>query len=320
MNTMIDRAQGVLLASACGDALGVPFEGTSSVILPEWVVMSGGGYGHYEPGQWSDDTEMAICIADALARGVDPLTRDGLDAIAQNFYGWLSDNPADVGLQTRSVIGKTAVSPGEHLSDAMIAEARRHYERRPRRSAGNGGIMRCGPIALAYLDNRLACAAAARRITALTHADPLCLDNAVLMCEMIRVGVTTGRFDPYAGLDLLGSDEAVMWRGYIDIGLQRDPHMLRSPKGYTVTCFQAALSCWNDTAFAPDRTLPQLLRSAVCTRGDTDTVAAVAGAIYGSIYGASALETQWVGDIHGWPGRNATDLRLMAHAITSHKE
>lgn len=315
--TLIDRAQGVLLASACGDALGVPFEGTSSVILPQWVHMSGGGYGHYEPGQYSDDTEMAVCIADVLAHGGDPNTADGLDAVARNFLGWLDSDPADIGIQTRSVLGRTKVGIGERVSDAMSRVALSHYHRRPQRSAGNGGIMRCGPIALAYLNDREACASAARRVTRLTHADPLCEQNAVLMCEIIRVGVTMGEFKPYAGLDLLDANDAAWWRTQIDTGLGRDPEALRSPKGYTVTCFQAALSCWNDVEFAPHRTLPELLRSAVCTRGDTDTVAAVAGAMYGSVLGASALEDQWIDDIHGWPGLRADDLRDMATAIVA---
>jgi len=57
---IVSRARGAMLASACGDALGVPYEFAAPTDSPEMI---GGGLGPYEPGEWSDDTQMAICIA-----------------------------------------------------------------------------------------------------------------------------------------------------------------------------------------------------------------------------------------------------------------
>jgi len=68
----LDRAAGVLLAQACGDALGVPYEGRSPGAVDDPPVMKGGGLGPYEPAEWSDDTEMALCIADALCADAVP--------------------------------------------------------------------------------------------------------------------------------------------------------------------------------------------------------------------------------------------------------
>ena len=61
---IVDRARGALLAAACGDALGVPYEFESPTQTPEMI---GGGLGPYDPGQWSDDTEMSTCVARVAA-------------------------------------------------------------------------------------------------------------------------------------------------------------------------------------------------------------------------------------------------------------
>ena len=63
-----DRIEGVLLGAACGDALGVPYElGSSSLAPGEAPRMVGGGLGPYAPGEWSDDTQMAVVIASVAA-------------------------------------------------------------------------------------------------------------------------------------------------------------------------------------------------------------------------------------------------------------
>ena len=63
-----DRIEGVLLGAACGDALGVPYEFGSAPLAPGEVPrMVGGGLGPYAPGEWSDDTQMAVVIARVAA-------------------------------------------------------------------------------------------------------------------------------------------------------------------------------------------------------------------------------------------------------------
>ncbi|WP_222426587.1 ADP-ribosylglycohydrolase family protein [Amycolatopsis rhizosphaerae] len=76
-----DRAAGALLGAAVADALGVPYE-YGSRPLEEQPRMHGGGLGGYAPGQWSDDTEMTVCLARVAATGLDLRTEDALNAIA----------------------------------------------------------------------------------------------------------------------------------------------------------------------------------------------------------------------------------------------
>ncbi|HRA27337.1 ADP-ribosylglycohydrolase family protein, partial [Ornithinibacter sp.] len=97
-----DRASGVLLAQAVGDALGVPYEfATPPPGEPEMI---GGGLGDLAPGEWSDDTQMSVCIARVAATGADLTSTTALDAVAAAFEGWLTGGASDVGIQTRAVL------------------------------------------------------------------------------------------------------------------------------------------------------------------------------------------------------------------------
>jgi len=105
-SAMKDRAAGVLLGQGCGDALGVPYEfGTPTTGEAQ---MAGGGLGSYQPGEWSDDTQMALCIAQVAATGADLRSANALDEIALAFEDWLRQGPSDVGIQTGSVLRAAA--------------------------------------------------------------------------------------------------------------------------------------------------------------------------------------------------------------------
>ncbi|WP_033328869.1 ADP-ribosylglycohydrolase family protein, partial [Streptomyces yerevanensis] len=142
----IDRAAGVLLGAAVGDALGVPYEFQATLRDDQQPRMIGGGLGPYAPGEYSDDTQMQICIAKVAADGADLRTPEALDAIATNFQGWLSGGASDVGSQTRAVLGAAGSAPGAPGA-AMLAAAR-SFTAGNDRSAGNGSLMRTGVVAL----------------------------------------------------------------------------------------------------------------------------------------------------------------------------
>jgi hypothetical protein len=143
----VDRACGALLASAAGDALDAGYEFTypAADLVPE---MTGGGLGGFAPGEWTDDTAQAVAIARIAATGVDLRTPEALSDIAQGFADWYAGGPADVGVQTAAVLSLAGPSPS---GSTMTAAAREVHERSGR-SAGNGSLMRTGPVALAHLD------------------------------------------------------------------------------------------------------------------------------------------------------------------------
>ena len=108
----MDRACGVLLGQACGDALGVPYEFATPPAPDELPQMTGGGLGYYEPGEWSDDTQMAVGIGQVSATGADLSSTSALDEIAERFLDWANNGATDVGIQTSSVLRSARTGEG----------------------------------------------------------------------------------------------------------------------------------------------------------------------------------------------------------------
>lgn len=301
----LDRAAGVLLGGACGDALGVPYEMSAPPVGE--AVMKGGGLGPYDPGEWSDDTQMTLCVADVAARGVDLTGPDALDAVADSFAAWLVGGATDVGAQTRTVLIEAARLEGR--PHERLTAASRALHERTGLTAGNGALMRTSVIGIWNVHDRSATAQAARSIAELTHADPLAADSSILWSEAIRVAVTEGRLDLTAGLDLVTPEHADSWSGWIEEATGEHPGRFDN-NGFTVTALQAAWAAitTTDRGDGSAMHLQRGLQAAVRAGHDTDTVAAIAGSLLGSRYGASAVPTQWRRMVHGWPGYRAHDL------------
>ncbi|MEU4097284.1 ADP-ribosylglycohydrolase family protein [Streptomyces sp. NPDC026673] len=314
-----DRAAGVLLGAAVGDALGVPYEFKATLREDQQPRMTGGGLGPYKPGEYSDDTQMQVCIAEVAATGADLRAPEALDAIAVNFRRWRSEGASDIGAQTRTVLyaaGRMPGSPGEAL-----LEAARQYTAGHRLTAGNGSLMRTGIVALAHLGDADAMAAAATAVSALTHPDPECADACVLWCSGIRTAVLHGTFDGVrAGLDLLPAERRDRWVKRLDEAEAHPPRHF-SGNRWVVEALQAAWSAVTSTAVpepdpvegaVPARHLRLALEAAVRAGTDTDTVAAIAGALLGARWGCSAIPREWRQAVHGWPGLTGPDLVRLA--------
>ncbi|WP_446664150.1 ADP-ribosylglycohydrolase family protein [Flexivirga sp. B27] len=327
--TQNDRAAGVLLGQAIGDALGVPYEFKPPIKVGT-AHMIGGGLGPYSPGEWSDDTQMAICIAQVAATGADLSTNAGLDPIAKRFCEWRFRGASDIGNQTASVISAADLMIGGAAMDASMSRndldswakpfqhAAADYSATHNRSAGNGALMRNGIVGLTRLTGREATAAAARAVAALTHADPLVAASCVLQAEAVRVAVVDGRLDMRAGLDLLADDEREQWSAWLDDAEREDPKSFTA-NGFTVKALQAAWSAiWHTETRTPSPDhVDRALQMAISIGHDTDTVAAIAGALLGARYGASGLRHDWRRQVHGWPGMRAHDLVQLALQTTS---
>ena len=206
----IDRACGVLLASAVGDALGAGFE--FAMVAPDLQpAMIGGGLGDFAPGEWTDDTAQAVAIARVAADGLDLRTPGALDRIAQGFADWFADDPPDVGIQTRSVLARAGRNPtGAGMAAAAVA-----VHEASGRSAGNGSLMRTGPVALAYLGDPVGLVEAAMTVSALTHHQDIAQEACALWCLMIRHSVLTGELPTYDDI-VEWMPNAEKWRAVIE--------------------------------------------------------------------------------------------------------
>ena len=315
----LDRACGVLLGTAAGDALGAAYEFGPPRGPQLEVAMVGGGAFGWEPGEWTDDTSMALAIAEVAATGADLRQEEALDAIARRWHEW-SQHAKDVGVQTRSVLSRA----GRHGISAQTArEESAALHNLTGRTAGNGSLMRTAPVALAYLDDEASLVEAPRAVGKLTHYDPEAGEACVLWCLAIRHAVLTGILDARIGLQHIDIDRRDLWATRVDVAEASQPSDFKN-NGWVVEALQGA---WSAIATIP---VPQddppmevfrvdhlrlALDTAVRGGGDTDTVAAIAGGLLGAAYGASAVPAEWRRVLHGWPGLASRDLVALSTRI-----
>ena len=300
---VLDRALGAVLGSACGDALGAGYEFQDHLLPPDpaRLTMRGGGLGNWAEGEWTDDTQMSLGILDVLAERLDDEPVD-LVAIGQNFLDWAATDPPDIGNHTREVLeaGVEAVDLLDWSNE--VQELRGDL-------VGNGGLMRSAPVALIALYDREVVAHLAAEASRLTHAHADSWEACVLWCEAIRLaigGASPVSADQWAeliasALDLVNEDRRAVWEERIDEAVLL-PQQAFKPNGWVVHAFQAALSAIAHTPIPreePSGHLEDAIRTTVMIGGDTDTVAAIAGALVGARWGASALPAEWLEILHG---------------------
>ena len=301
-----DRARGVLLATAAGDALGAPYEFQPARGPELPVAMVGGGGFDWAPGEWTDDTSMAVAVAE-VAADADLRDPDAQARIVRRWRDWALAAP-DVGVQTRRVLA--ALGPDATAADA-VTSARLLHERTGR-SGGNGSLMRAAPLSLAFLADEDALVPAATAISALTHFDPEAGEACALWCLAMRHGVLSGELDVRRGLTRLAPDRAAVWAGRLDRAEAAAPSDFIH-NGWVVEALQAA---WCALAAHPDD-LAAAVEAAVRSGNDTDTVAAIAGGLAGAVHGASAVPPAWRSVLHGWPGITGLDLEALADRVVA---
>ncbi|SEH47610.1 ADP-ribosylglycohydrolase [Mycolicibacterium rutilum] len=318
MTSYNDRVEGVLLGTAAGDALGAPYEFQPPRGPELEVAMVGGG--PWQRGEWTDDTSMAIAIAEVAATGADLRHETAQDAIVSRWLDW-SHTAKDVGLQTRSVL--QSASRGGQITAADARAASESLHRQTGRTAGNGSLMRTAPMALAYLDDEDAMVEAARAVSELTHYDDDAGDACVLWCCAIRHAVLTSELDVRIGSQHIDADRRDLWAARLDAAESAAPASFPN-NGWVVAAMQAAWSAIATTPVPADEPgagsfradhLRLALDAAVRAGYDTDTVAAIAGGLLGAAYGASAIPSAWRRVLHGWPNITAHDLVALGSAI-----
>ncbi|WNV74109.1 ADP-ribosylglycohydrolase family protein [Geodermatophilus sp. DSM 44513] len=306
------RAAGALVGSAVGDALGAPFEfgppGAFSARFPRpargsRTEMCGGGSSGRAPGEFTDDTQMALLVATSL------LERGGLDEadLFDRFRTWAAAGPPDIGNQTSAVLGSGRswdVAAAEHVA-------------RSGHAAGNGSLMRTTPAAIRFArEGRDATMDAARRISALTHGEPSAGEGCAVFHELVRVALDGG--DPLAAvpaaLDAVAPEHRDRWAAVL--APDWAPSMATEPNGAVWPTLGQAV--W---ALRQGGGVEAVLRRVVDLGGDTDTVAAVTGGLAGAVYGMGGIPVRWASAVHGRvPGHGdrvwrLADLQQLAAAL-----
>jgi ADP-ribosyl-[dinitrogen reductase] hydrolase len=272
-----DRAIGALLGLAVGDAVGTTLEFKARDSCDLILDMAGGGPFNLEPGQWTDDTAMALALADSLLENGDLDERD----LMGRFVEWWQQGRYsctfrcfDIGTTTRRALERwlTTNDPNSGSTDPS--------------TAGNGSLMRLAPVAIRHWKDRPKLRDVAARQSRTTHAAPEAIDACKGFADMLADAIAgkprsevlscTGQ----ALSDLIASIMAGSWRG------KHRPQIRSS--GYVAHTLEAAI--WS---VARTTNFKSAVLLAANLGEDADTTAAVAGQLAGALYGASGIPEVW---------------------------
>lgn len=275
----INRARGALLGLAVGDAIGTTVEFMPRGSFAPLTDMVGGGPFNLLPGQWTDDTSMALCLAASLIdNGFD--THDQMQRyVLWHDEGYMSSNGKcfDIGNATSDALERF-----RHTGDPVAGSTRPD-------SAGNGSIMRLAPVPLYYLDTPELAIKMSGRQSRTTHQAPECLAACRLLAEaLIRALQGMTKDDVLAPFQqAMPMSNALM---LIAAGEYKTKFVAQiKGSGYVVESLEAAFWCfWNTNNFK------DCVLMAANLGDDADTTAAVAGQLAGAFYGESGIPQQWL--------------------------
>jgi ADP-ribosyl-[dinitrogen reductase] hydrolase len=280
----LDHYRGCLLGLAVGDAVGTSVEFKPRGTFPPVTGMDGGGAFNLQPGQWTDDTSMALCLAESLVE------KNGFDARdqMQRYLAWYQEGYwsstgkcFDIGNATRQALEKFKASGNPNSGSTHPS------------SAGNGSLMRLAPVALFYAPDKKQARTYAVRSSRTTHGAKECLDACALFAGML-VSALAGRskesilFDASVSGIISEKILAIAHGSYRDKTAQH----IRG-NGYVVDSLEAALWCfWTTGDFS------EAILAAANLGDDADTTAAICGQIAGAYYGQSAIPIPWLDKLH----------------------
>jgi ADP-ribosylglycohydrolase len=267
---LLSRAQGALLGQVAGDSLGalVEFwdEARIAAAYPDGPrQLEDGGVWGTLAGQPTDDSEMALALARSIVAdgGYTPETALGA------YREWLGSAPFDVGGTVRAAL------TGRPKAD----------------SQANGSLMRVSPLGVfGHRAGSHRVAALARADSALTHPHPVCGDAAAAFSVAVAHGVATGDNDAAYEAAVAWAGEAAdpAVRDALERAASRAPVLSGASIGWVLLALQNA---FHELLHAPS--LEAGVVATVRRGGDTDTNAAVTGALLGAVHGREAVPAQW---------------------------
>ncbi len=281
-----DRVRGCAVGAAVGDALGMPLE--FGPRQPVGRLVREMKPGRVEAGTFTDDTEMALALAESLQARC-PL--DPAD-LAQRFVAWYRAGPDDVGIHTRHVLLRIAA--GEAWQQVVASVQRQKPD-----SAGNGSVMRCWPVALAYWDDLDQMLADSRLQSRVTHPHP--------ECEAGSAFVNATIYHLLRGVSPTAAVEEALKAAAAPLALQevidRAPANRREElanSGWVRHTLESAV--WG---LRTTNSFEEAVVQVVNLGGDADTAGSVAGALAGAAYGLEAIPVRWRRVLRGeWPLRS----------------
>ncbi|MDY0190575.1 MAG: ADP-ribosyl-[dinitrogen reductase] hydrolase [Desulfuromonas sp.] len=262
----ISRAQAAFLGLAIGDALGATTEFmSSSEIAGVYGVhknICGGGWLNLKPGHVTDDTEMALAIAEAILHQ----GRWDLTQVADNFVAWMRGKPIDIGATVRKGIRT-------YMLQGTLEMPLNEWD------AGNGAAMRTIPVALYSLGDAELLQRCTLEQAHLTHNHQLSDAGTLCVGQMVQAAVLgCDRFQLHEYTQaLVAKHRNFKFNKYKG-----------NASGYIVDTLQTVFHYLFTTA-----SFEECLLGVVNQGGDADTTGAIAGMIAGAFYGMESIPQRW---------------------------
>jgi ADP-ribosyl-[dinitrogen reductase] hydrolase len=283
---LVDRFKGSFLGLAAGDALGTTLEFCQPGSFEPITDIVGGGPFDLEPGQWTDDTSMALCLADSLIACKGFNAQDQMERYVHWYReGYRSSKGYcfDIGNATRNALVKFEQSSNPYSGSTDPF------------TAGNGSIMRLAPVPLFYYQQPELALQYAAESSRTTHGAKTAVDACVYMAGII-VGALQGRTKEEL-LESMFTPVSDYWQQYElspeiasvakgSFKVKHPPYIKGS--GYVAESIEAAL--W---AFYNSSSFEEGCLMAVNLGDDADTTGAVYGQIAGAYYGVEAIPKNW---------------------------
>ncbi|NYB53054.1 MAG: ADP-ribosylglycohydrolase family protein [Methanobacteriaceae archaeon] len=284
---IMDRFRGAILGLAVGDALGAPLEFKSPGTFQPVHDMIGGGPFNLEPGMWTDDTSLALCLMESLIK---KQKFDPIDQLSR-YQCWYKEGHLSV-MGDCFDIGNTTLQALKTFDETGEPYPGPDHEL----SAGNGSLMRLAPVPLFYMSYPIRAIDCSGLSSRTTHNHPLAVDACRYLGSLIH-GALIG-----ADKNELLSPRYSLIEGYwednplapeideVAAGSYKDkkPPEIRG-RGYVVKSLEAAL--W---AFYNSDNFQEGCLLAVNLGEDADTTGAIYGQLAGAYYGASQIPSKWI--------------------------
>lgn len=284
-----NRFYGTLYGQAIGDALGLGTEFMSTDDIKKYYpnalkeyhqIIQDEHRARWNHGEWTDDTDMMMCILDAL---IDCKGNVDLIKIAENFKSWFNGNPLGIGNHTFKVLCMEDYTLNPIYSAEII------WTLYKKRSVANGGVMRTSVVGLLKenVEDQ------AKDICRLTHPDTRCIGSAVIVSLIIHELVYHSREMSYDEIIAIGEKYDERIAEYIHLAFNatntQELELEGLEQGYTLKNLGAALwTYWHSRSFE------QGLLDIVNAGGDADTNAAVACAILGAKFGVENIPSKYI--------------------------
>jgi ADP-ribosyl-[dinitrogen reductase] hydrolase len=282
MDNLLDRQRGCLVGLAVGDALGVPAEFKQRGKFDHITTMRGGGPFNLNPGEWTDDTSMALCLAEELIASRDEIN---LISLHGRWWRWFQGGENSHNGRCFDIGNTTRV--GLYLNRYAKKTGEFKFPGNDPMGASNGSIMRQAPTMIRWASDPNMAVAQSMLQGRITHGNHEAVSCTEVLCHIVLDIFETGKYD------------------------QRFNWLIRDPVTGSAFCWETlSAALW---AVSTTHSFRDALEAAVNLGDDADTVGAVTGQIAGALYGLNTIPGEWL-EVLAWKDRIialADDLAIL---------